>query len=118
MLVNRGTSTIRLILRNPIYCVADEYSYNYFLEHDGNLFREPSDFDGQHGLTAYNKTDQMKVEDEDSTFFNPKFSQLLTRKPISEWIVSVGRHEGFILSLIHIVYIAVSRSWVMMRNPI
>ena len=92
------TSTIRLILRNPIYCVADEYSYNYFLEHDGNLFGEPSDFDGQHGLTAYNKTDQMKVEDEDSTFFNPKFSQLLTRKPISEWIVSVGRHEGFISS--------------------
>lgn len=72
------TSTIRLILRNPIYCVADEYSYNYFLEHDGNLFGEPSDFDGQHGLTAYNKTDQMKVEDEDSTFFNPKFSQLLS----------------------------------------
>lgn len=76
------TSTIRLILRNPIYCVADEYSYNYFLEHDGNLFGEPSDFDGQHGLTAYNKTDQMKVEDEDSTFFNPKFSQLLTRNPL------------------------------------
>lgn len=37
------TSAIRLILRNPIYCVADEYSYNYFLEHDGNLFGEPSD---------------------------------------------------------------------------
>lgn len=100
------TSTIRLILRNPIYCVADEYSYNYFLEHDGNLFGDPSDFDGQHGLTAYNKTDQMKVEDEDSTFFNPKFSQLLTRKPISEWIVSVGRHEGFISS----------REWVETQN--
>lgn len=100
------TSAIRLILRNPIYCVADEYSYNYFLEHDGNLFGEPSDFDGQHGLTAYNKTDQMKVEDEDSTFFNPKFSQLLTRKPISEWIVSVGRHEGFISS----------RKWVETQN--
>ena len=100
------TSTIRLILRNPIYCVADEYSYNYFLEHGGNLFGEPSDFDGQHGLTAYNKTDQMKVEDEDSTFFNPKFSQLLTRKPISEWIVSVGHHEGFISS----------RKWVETQN--
>ena len=86
--------------------MADEYSYNYFLEHDGNLFGEPSDFDGQHGLTAYNKTDQMKVEDEDSTFFNPKFSQLLTRKPISEWIVSVGRHEGFISS----------RKWVETQN--
>ena len=92
------TSTIRLILRNPIYCVADEYSYNYFLEHDGNLFGEAHEFDGKHGLSAYNKTDQMKVEDEDSTFFNPKFSQLLTKKPISEWIVSVGRHEGFISS--------------------
>ena len=92
------TSTIRLILRNPIYCVADEYSYNYFLEHDGNLFGEMSEFDGQHGLSAYNKTDQVKVEDEDSTFFNPKFSQLLTKKPISEWIVSVGRHEGFVTS--------------------
>ena len=100
------TSTIRLILRNPIYCVADEYSYNYFLEHDGNLFGEPSEFDGQHGLSAYNKTDQIKVEDEDSTFFNPKFSQLLTRKPISEWIVSVGRHEGFISS----------RKWVETQN--
>ena len=48
----------------------------------------------------------MKVEDEDSTFFNPKFSQLLTRKPISEWIVSVGRHEGFISS----------RKWVETQN--
>lgn len=55
---------------------------------------------------SYNKTDQMKVEDEDSTFFNPKFSQLLTRKPISEWIVSVGRHEGFISS----------REWVETQN--
>ena len=92
------TSTIRLILRNPIYCVADEYSYNYFLEHDGNLFGDMSEFDGQHGLSSYNKTDQMKVEDEDSTFFNPKFSQLMTQKPVSEWIISVGRHEGFISS--------------------
>jgi site-specific DNA recombinase len=24
------------------------------------------------------------------------FSQLLSRKPITEWIVSVGRHEGYI----------------------
>ena len=35
------------------------------------------------GPAAYNKTNQMKVEDEDSTFFNSKFSQLLTRKPIN-----------------------------------
>ena len=51
------TSTIRLILRNPIYCVADEFSYNYFLEKGGNLFGDISEFDGQHGLSSYNKTD-------------------------------------------------------------
>lgn len=39
-----------------------------------------------------------KVEDEDSTFFNPRFSQIMSRKPIEEWIISVGRHEGFIPS--------------------
>ena len=55
-------------------------------------------YETKHGLSSYNKTDQMKVEDEDSTFFNPKFSQLMTQKPVSEWIISVGRHEGFIPS--------------------
>lgn len=53
------TSTIRLILRNPICCVADKFSYNYFLEHDGNLFGDMSEFDGQHGLSSYNKTNQI-----------------------------------------------------------
>lgn len=91
-------STIRLILKNPIYCTADERAYNYFLEHDGNIFGDLSEFDGTHGISAYNKTDQCKIEDEESTFFNPKFSQLLSPKPISEWIISVGRHEGFISS--------------------
>lgn len=91
-------STIRLILKNPIYCTADERAYNYFLEHDGNIFGDVSEFDGAHGLSVYNKTDQCKIEDEDSTFFNPKFSQLLSPKPISEWIISVGQHEGFISS--------------------
>ncbi|MDR1541050.1 MAG: recombinase family protein [Clostridiales bacterium] len=100
------TSSILLILRNPIYCVADECSHNYFLEHDGNLFGEMSEFYGQHGLSSYNKTDQEKVEDEDSTFLNPKFSQLTSRKPISEWIISVGKHEGFIDS----------RRWVETQN--
>ena len=93
-----NASTTRLILTNPIYCVADERAYNYFLEQGGNIFGELSEFDGQHGISCYNKTDQCKVEDENSTFFNPKFSQILTRKPVEEWIISVGQHEGFIPS--------------------
>ena len=68
-----------LILTNPIYCVADEKAYNYFLEQGGNIFGDFSEFDGNHGVSCYNKTDQCKVEDEDSTFFNPKFSQTMSR---------------------------------------
>ena len=93
-----NASTTRLILTNPIYCVADKSAYNYFLDKGGNIYGEISEFDGQHGISCYNKTDQCKVEDEDSTFFNPKFSQMLSRKPVEEWIIAVGQHEGFIPS--------------------
>lgn len=93
-----NASTTRLLLKNPVYCTADEAAYSYFLEHNGGLCDEISAFDGQHGLSAYNKTDQEKFEDEDSTFISPKFVQVMSAKPVSEWIISVGRHEGFISS--------------------
>ena len=93
-----NSSTTRLLLKNPIYCTADEKAYNYFLEHNGGLFDDISAFDGQHGLSAYNKTDQEKFEDADSTFISSKFVQLMSAKPVSEWIISVGKHEGFIPS--------------------
>ena len=93
-----NNSTTRLLLKNPVYCTADENAYNYFLEHNGGLCGDVSDFDGQHGISAYNKTDQEKFEDADSTFISPKFVQLMSTKPLSEWIISVGRHEGFISS--------------------
>ena len=93
-----NSSTTRLLLKNPVYCTADESAYNYFLEHNGGLCGDVSDFDGQHGISAYNKTDQEKFEDADSTFISPKFVQLMSTKPLSEWIISVGRHEGFISS--------------------
>ena len=81
-----------------MYCTADERAYHYFLEHEGNIFGDITEFDGAHGLSAYNKTEQYKVEDESSTFSNPKFSQLIAQKPIQEWIISVGKHEGVIPS--------------------
>lgn len=93
-----NASTTRLLLKNPVYCVADENVYNYFYENGGGLCEELSAFDGQHGLSAYNKTDQEKFEDADSTFISPKFVQIMSAKPVSEWIISVGRHEGFIPS--------------------
>ena len=93
-----NSSTTRLLLKNPVYCTADENAYNYFLDNNGGLCGDISDYDGQHGISAYNKTDQEKFEDADSTFISPKFVQLLSQKPLSEWIISVGRHEGFVSS--------------------
>lgn len=93
-----NTSTTRLLLKNPIYCVADEIAYNYFYENVGGVCADLSEFDCQHGLSAYNKTVQEKFEDADSTFISPKFVQLMSAKPVSKWIISVGRHEGFIPS--------------------
>ena len=93
-----NASTTRLVLRNPIYCTADKHSYDYFIDHDGNVFGDMIEFDGTHGLSAYNKTDQEKYEGSDSTFISPKYVQTIESKPVSEWIIAVGRHEGFIPS--------------------
>ena len=93
-----NASTTRLVLRNPIYCTADKRSYDYFIDHDGNVFGDMTEFDGTHGLSAYNKTDQEKYEGSDSTFISPKYVQTIESKPVCEWIIAVGRHEGFISS--------------------
>lgn len=76
----------------------DISSYDYFIDHDGNVFGDMIEFDGTHGLSAYNKTDQEKYEGSDSTFISPKYVQTIESKPVSEWIIAVGRHEGFIPS--------------------
>ena len=100
--VKLNNSTTRLILKNPVYCTADKDAYDYFIENNGNICNDISAFDGQHGLSVYNKTEQEKFEDEDSTFISPKFVQLMSSKPITEWIIAIGQHEGFIPSKVWI----------------
>lgn len=73
---------IKEILRNPVYCVADRASFDYFIEADANVCIEEDKLDGIHGLLAYNKRNYT-----DNT---------ATRNPQSEWIVSVGQHKGII----------------------
>lgn len=89
---------VKDILKNPIYCTADEQAYQYFVDMGANVYGEAKDYDGTHAISAYNRTDQMKLEDENSTFFNPKFVKAKEQKPITEWIISIGKHEGFISS--------------------
>ena len=75
--------SIKGILQNPVYVIADEDSYDYFVRMDADLFSDKSEFDGVHGIMAYNRTDQEKGR---TTVWNP----------VNEWIVSVGQHPGLI----------------------
>lgn len=68
--------SIKDILSNPIYCTADEISFDYFYQKNGNICSDEKDFDAIHGIMAYNKTDQERLEDEESTFIEPKFVQV------------------------------------------
>lgn len=71
------------ILHNPVYCTADPTSYQFFFDNGANVAGNIEDFDGKHALSGYNKTDHVKDEHEDSTFFNPKFTQLSFRKQLT-----------------------------------
>ena len=89
-------TSVKTILRNPVYCIADKDSLAYFSEFCETIYAEEHEFDGQHGLMVYNKTDQQKKKKKDSTFLEPKFTQIITSKPISDWIIAVGVHDGII----------------------
>lgn len=92
-LIKRGLKTknnkyftrfsIKAILQNPVYVIADEDTYNYFVKVGSDLFSNKDDFDGVHGIMTYNRTSQEKG----------KTTEFL---PPSEWIVSVGLHPGII----------------------
>ena len=74
---------VKGILSNPVYLIADEFAYQYLTENGVDLFSDRSDFDGVHGIMAYNRTLQQPG----------KAHQI---KPMNEWIVSVGKHKGVI----------------------
>lgn len=74
---------VKGILSNPVYLIADEFAYDYLTKSHVDLFAEQSDFDGVHGIMAYNRTLQQ-----------PGRAHQI--KPMEEWIVSVGKHQGVI----------------------
>lgn len=74
---------IKGILSNPVYMIADEDAYRYLVENEADLFAEKELFDGKHGVMAYNRTLQ-------------KPGKAHQERPMNEWIVSVGKHQGVI----------------------
>ena len=80
---NRYTAaTLKDILVNPVYAAADQDTYNYFLVRESEICNQQIDFNGQHGLMVYNRTDQSKRK---ATF-----------KDINDWIVAIGQHSPII----------------------
>lgn len=75
--------SIKAILQNPVYMIADQEAYDYLTEKEADLFSDRTAFDGKHGIMAYNRTDQEKGK---TTQYNP----------VNEWIVAVGKHPGLI----------------------
>lgn len=77
--------SIKNILQNPVYVMADSAVYTYFKDRNAYLYADETAFDGTHGIMAYNRTTQVK-------------GKTATLNPMEEWTVTVGGHEGLIPS--------------------
>lgn len=73
---------IKDILRNPIYCIADDISYSYFAEKETQISFDISECDGERAFMPYGKRTYADGAN--------------TRNTESEWVVALGRHEGII----------------------
>ncbi len=74
---------LKNILTNPVYMIADKDAYEFLTENKVELFSDFSEFDGKHGIMAYNRTIQ-----------KPGVATKI--RPLEDWIVSVGKHAGLI----------------------
>jgi len=78
--------SIRFILANPVYAIADKTMYDYLIENKFDVYADWSEFNGLYGIMGYNKTLQ------DKELSSNRF------RATSEWIISIGKHEGIISS--------------------
>ena len=76
---------IKGILQNPVYMVADEAAYHYFMEREADVCFPREAFDGTCGMMVYNRTDQEK-------------GRAAIQLPVESWIVAIGQHPGLIPS--------------------
>ena len=78
---NFSPASVRQILQNPVYCIADSDVFSYFAERNADLCFSPDSCSGQ-GLLAYNKRN-----------YRQKGAPRQTEK---HWIIAAGRHRGII----------------------
>lgn len=73
-------SNLKRVLTNPIYCIADEDSYNYFNEMGCNVCFTLEDCDNQKGILPYNRVGGNKRK----------------LQPYDKWLITVSRHKGIL----------------------
>lgn len=74
-------STLRNIFKNPVYCIADADSIQYYTEQGCDIYYSESDIDNKSGFTTYNKT---------------QADAKRTKNELTHWIITIGTHEGII----------------------
>ena len=74
---------IKGILRNPVYMIADGDAWDYFQKAGVEVYAPESEFNGQFGVMAYNKTLQAS-------------GKATRMRDMNEWVVAVGKHTGLI----------------------
>ena len=75
-------ATIRSILTNPVYCTADEKTFDYFDMQGCDMAANRSECSGENGFIGYSKTESSAAG--------------RSSNDISKWIIAVGRHKGII----------------------
>lgn len=75
---------VKGILQNPVYCIADAVSYNYFYEQGCSLAFDKGECDGVYGFMPYNRTNHT--------------GKRQVKNEISEWMLAIGKHQGVITS--------------------
>lgn len=75
-------TTIRDILTNPVYCIADKEAYDHFWDLGCQVCMEKEEADGRNGLIAYAKTSSSQYKNKDNA---PE-----------KWIIAKGRHKGIV----------------------
>lgn len=78
-------TSIRSILINPVFAVADTKLYDYLASTECFIANSREEFDGTHGAIGYSKTESNA---------NGKRH----RTEINKWIISIGKHKAIISS--------------------
>lgn len=86
--------SLKNILTNPVYAIADKDTLEYFKKFDVEIYAEEKDFNGNHGLMVYNKTEHKGK------------NKIVIKRDIEDWIISIGKHKGNIIG----------KDWVEVQN--